>query len=87
MENIDNATKLSSITQPRLRGIGIRAVMAFVRRAMKAARSRQELVGMDDRMRADIGISWGEALFESKRAPWDLEAPTDPSRRSRTLGG
>ncbi|WP_284947995.1 DUF1127 domain-containing protein [Acidisoma cladoniae] len=51
---------------------------------MKAARSRQELVGMDDRMRADIGISRGEALFESKRAAWDLETPADSSRRSRT---
>ena len=87
MENIDNATRLSSVTQPRSRGVAIRAFVVFVRRAMKVARSRQELVGMNDRMRADIGISHGEALFESERAAWDLRATPDPSRRSRLLGG
>jgi hypothetical protein len=38
---------------------------------------------MDDHMRADIGISRGEALMESRRHPWDLRTPPDPTRRPR----
>lgn len=49
----------------------------------KAARSRRELAGMDAHLLADIGVSRGEALMETQRKPWDLEAPIDPTRRSR----
>ncbi len=49
----------------------------------KAARSRRALIDMDDHMRADIGISRGEALMESRRHPWDLRTPPDPTRRPR----
>jgi uncharacterized protein YjiS (DUF1127 family) len=82
MENINNATILHPVTQRRFRWVGL-AIPGFVRRAWKAARSRRELVAMSDHLRADIGISRGEALFESRRKPWDLDTPRDPSRRSR----
>jgi hypothetical protein len=38
---------------------------------------------MDEHIWADIGISRGEALTESRRKFWDLRTPADPSRRSR----
>ncbi|MBR0655606.1 DUF1127 domain-containing protein [Plastoroseomonas arctica] len=43
--------------------------------AYRAAATRQELVGMDDRMLRDIGITRVDALREAARKPWD-QAPT-----------
>jgi uncharacterized protein YjiS (DUF1127 family) len=61
----------------------MRALVVFIRASLRAARSRRELIGMDDRLRADIGISRGEALAESRRRFWDLRTPPDPTRRQR----
>ncbi|HEX3983268.1 MAG TPA: DUF1127 domain-containing protein [Acidisoma sp.] len=83
MENIDNATHVSPITQPRIRGRPIAAIWAFLRAAIRAARTRRELVLMDERLWSDIGISRGEALMESSRKVWDLTSPVDPTRRRR----
>jgi uncharacterized protein YjiS (DUF1127 family) len=83
MENIDNATIVSRVTQRRLPGLGLAALVAFIRASIKAVRGRRALIGMDDHMRADIGISRGEALMESRRRFWDLETPPDPTRRPR----
>jgi uncharacterized protein YjiS (DUF1127 family) len=83
MEDIDNATALTSVTQQRLGRRPIRALCIFVRAALQAVRSRRELASMDDRLRADIGISRGEALMESRRSAWDLKTRPDPTRRSR----
>lgn len=83
MENIDNATVFSPITQPRGRVRIIRAIWPVLRSMWRAARSRRELAGMDAHLLADIGVSRGEALMESKRKPWDLETPIDPTRRPR----
>jgi uncharacterized protein YjiS (DUF1127 family) len=83
MENIDNATRFSAVTQPSRRRGWLRAATVFLRAEIRAARSRRELIRMDDHMRADIGISRGEALMESRRHFWDLHTPRDPSRRSR----
>jgi uncharacterized protein YjiS (DUF1127 family) len=83
MENIDNATVFSRVTQ---QGVGRRrvgALLAFLRAAYEAMRSRRDLIGLDDHLRADIGISRGEALMESQRRVWDLETPPDPTRRPR----
>jgi uncharacterized protein YjiS (DUF1127 family) len=83
MENIDNATVFSRVTQ---RGIGRRklgAFLAFLRAAREAMRSRRDLTRLDDHLRADIGISRGEALMESQRRAWDLQTPPDPTRRPR----
>jgi uncharacterized protein YjiS (DUF1127 family) len=83
MENTDNATVFSRVTQQRLRSPGLTALLAFIRASINAVRGRRELIGMDDHMRADIGISRGEALMESRRPFWDLETPPDPTRRPR----
>jgi uncharacterized protein YjiS (DUF1127 family) len=58
-------------------------VLVFIRAGIRAIRSRRELIGMDDHMRADIGISRGEALMESRRHFWDLHTPPDATRRPR----
>jgi uncharacterized protein YjiS (DUF1127 family) len=34
------------------------------------ARARRELLGMDARMRADIGITWMEAMREANKPFW-----------------
>ncbi|WP_227320939.1 DUF1127 domain-containing protein [Acidisoma silvae] len=83
MENIDNATVFSPITQPRRRVGVIRAIWPVLRSMWKTARSRRELARMDAHLFADIGISRGEALMESERRPWDRHVTADPSRRSR----
>ncbi len=83
MENIDNATVFSPITQPRRRVRILRAIWPVLRSIWKTARSRRELARMDSHLLADIGVSRGEALMETQRKPWDLEAPIDPTRRSR----
>jgi len=58
-------------------------MLTFIRAGIRATRSRRELISMDDHMRADIGISRGEALIESRRHFWDLHTPPDTTRRSR----
>ena len=83
MENIDNATVFSPITQPRRNVRSLRSVWSILRSIWKTARSRRELAGMDAHLLADIGVSRGEALMESKRKPWDQTTPIDPTRRSR----
>ncbi len=83
MEDIDNATAAYRVTQQRRAGSRAAALLAFIRKAAGAARSRRELIAMDDHLRADIGISRGEALMESRRNCWDLDTPPDPSRRPR----
>jgi uncharacterized protein YjiS (DUF1127 family) len=83
MENIDNATAFTRVTQQRLRRPGLRALIAFIRAGVRAARGRRALIGLDDRLRADIGISRGEALMEARRPFWDLKTPPDPTRRRR----
>jgi uncharacterized protein YjiS (DUF1127 family) len=83
MENIDNATVFPQVTQQRVSRRWLRRLAAFIRAAAQAARSRRELIGMDDYLRADIGISRGEALMESQRKAWDIETPPDPTRRPR----
>jgi uncharacterized protein YjiS (DUF1127 family) len=83
MEKIDNATVFSRVTQPAALCRRLRALRARIRAALKAAGSRRELLRMDDHMRADIGISRGEALMESRRMVWDTETPRDPSRIPR----
>ncbi|MBI0435792.1 DUF1127 domain-containing protein [Roseomonas sp. KE0001] len=45
---------------------------AFLRRALHAIETRQQLAEMDARMLKDIGLSRAEALEEAHRAPWDL---------------
>ena len=83
MENIDNATVVSRITQRRLSLRWIAVFVIVIRKAVRAVHSRRELAAMDDHLRADIGVSRGEALMESRRRIWDLEMPPDPTRRSR----
>ncbi|MBW4023960.1 MAG: DUF1127 domain-containing protein [Proteobacteria bacterium] len=83
MEDIDNATAAHPITQQRARGVSIRPLGGFIRRLIRTIRSRRELARMDDRMWADIGVSRGEALMESRRPAWDMETPPDATRRSR----
>jgi uncharacterized protein YjiS (DUF1127 family) len=83
MENIDNATVFPQVTQQRLSRRWLGRLAGFIRAAAHAARSRRELIGMDDHLRADIGISRGEALMESQRKAWDMETPRDPTRRPR----
>jgi uncharacterized protein YjiS (DUF1127 family) len=83
MESIDNATRFSAVTQPARRRGWLRVVLVFIRAGIRAIRSRRELIGMDDHMRADIGISRGEALMESRRHFWDLHTPPDATRRPR----
>ncbi len=45
---------------------------AWLRRVLRAIETRRQLLEMDRRMLADIGISRTEALEEAARAPWDL---------------
>jgi uncharacterized protein YjiS (DUF1127 family) len=83
MESIDNATVFSPITQPRRRVRILRAIWPVLRSIWKTARSRRELAGMDAHLLADIGVSRGEALMESKRQPWDRHTIPDPTRSPR----
>jgi uncharacterized protein YjiS (DUF1127 family) len=83
MENIDNATASSPITQLRLARRPIKAIWAFLRSAIKAERTRRELAMMDERQWSDIGISRGDALMESERKFWDLDPAADPTRHRR----
>jgi uncharacterized protein YjiS (DUF1127 family) len=48
--------------------------LAWLAEAVRAIETRRNLVGMDDRMLKDIGVSRGEAEEEANRAPWDLGA-------------
>lgn len=42
------------------------------RAMLRAAITRRQLAGMDDRMLRDIGISRVDALQEADRLPWDV---------------
>jgi uncharacterized protein YjiS (DUF1127 family) len=82
MEDIDNATLSSPITQPR-RASAVWTLRGLFRAMWKAHRARREVARMDDRFWADMGIGRGEALMESRRPFWDLRNPADPTRRRR----
>jgi len=47
---------------------------ARFRTMLRARQTRQMLGEMDDRMLADIGVGRGDALVESSRPMWDVEA-------------
>ncbi|MCC7281982.1 MAG: DUF1127 domain-containing protein [Acetobacteraceae bacterium] len=47
--------------------------------AVRAVGTRRELLEMDQRMLADIGITHSQAVSEARRMPWDI-GPT-PTRR------
>lgn len=55
----------------RRRDVGIWQVWTRVRDALRARRTRRELMEMDGRMLSDIGIGRAEAWTEAQRAPWD----------------
>ncbi len=49
-------------------------VFSFVRKALVARRQRNQLLSLDDRMLADIGISRADAYREAARSPFDIAA-------------
>ena len=55
----------------RSRDFGVRQVWTWVGEAMRARRTRRELMEMDGRMLSDIGIGRAEAWTEAQRAVWD----------------
>lgn len=55
----------------RSRDVGVRQVWAWVSEALRARRTRRELMEMDGRMLSDIGIGRAEAWTEAQRAVWD----------------
>lgn len=50
---------------------GVWQVWTRVSEALRARRTRRELMEMDSRMLSDIGIGRAEAWSEAQRAPWD----------------
>lgn len=50
----------------------INGLFAFFRKALVARRQRLQLLSLDDRMLADIGISRADAYREAARSPFDV---------------
>jgi uncharacterized protein YjiS (DUF1127 family) len=74
------AALAQSWTNPRA---GWRALVRMAKQAWRNAVTRRELVGLDDRMLADIGLARGQALREADRFPWDnWPRPDRPQRVS-----
>ena len=67
-------TRPMATTRPNALGTFARALA----QAFRAAMTRRELAGMDDRMLRDIGITRVDALREAARKPWDQT----PSKRN-----
>ncbi len=67
-------TRPMATTRPNALGALARALAE----AFRAATTRRELAGMDDRMLRDIGITRFDALREAARKPWDQT----PSQRN-----
>ncbi|MBN8905917.1 MAG: DUF1127 domain-containing protein [Rhodospirillales bacterium] len=42
---------------------------------LRTVASRRDLVELDERSLADVGLTRDAALLEARRAPWDLEPP------------
>ncbi|OJW27493.1 MAG: hypothetical protein BGO51_21610 [Rhodospirillales bacterium 69-11] len=65
--------------EPALRNrlLAARATAAL---ALRTVASRRDLVELDERSLADVGLTHEMALAEARRAPWDLE-PFTPRRR------
>ncbi len=53
------------------RNVGAWQVWTRVSDALRARRTRRELMEMDSRMLSDIGIGRAEAWTEAQRAVWD----------------
>ncbi|MDR3535788.1 MAG: DUF1127 domain-containing protein [Acetobacteraceae bacterium] len=51
--------------------------------ALRTIVTRRELVELDERALADIGLTRAEALAEAKRNPWNIEPPRRPERPRR----
>lgn len=47
-------------------------LFSFIRKALVARRQRLQLLSLDDRMLADIGISRADAYREASRSPFDI---------------
>jgi len=62
MRIYSNAIRFSRITQP----------LCWLRRAVRLARSRRTLAGLDRAMLNDLGICASAAAFEASRPFWDM---------------
>jgi uncharacterized protein YjiS (DUF1127 family) len=61
---------------------GLRALARATTQAWRNAVSRRELVGLDDHMLADIGLTRGDALREADRFPWEAGPRRDQPKRA-----
>jgi uncharacterized protein YjiS (DUF1127 family) len=61
----------------RSRGDAAWAAMSVALRTMV---TRRDLVELDERALADVGLTRAEALSEARRTPWDLHQPRRPQR-------
>jgi uncharacterized protein YjiS (DUF1127 family) len=64
-------------------------LLRFAHRSWRNAVTRRELMELDDRILADIGLTRGQAVREADRFPWDArprrERPRSGSRQSVLL--
>jgi uncharacterized protein YjiS (DUF1127 family) len=90
--NLSGTTPMSDLSMTRFTSIqaqagrtGVRHLASLLHLALRTHLTRQALLELDARERADIGISTSAAVAEAARLPWDTKP--GPRRPSAGMAG